>query len=81
METITLSSEKLIHIDKPDSIWEHLRSKNEILYFWLGRQSYHPIWDLQKKLHTKRVSGEIPDIILFLSISVALKGTSKKKLI
>ena len=66
METITLSPEKLIHIDTPESIWEHLRFKNEILYFWLGRQSYHPIWDLQKKLHTKRVSGEIPDIILFL---------------
>ena len=44
----------------------HLRSENEIQYFWLGQQSYHPIWDLQKQLHTKRVSGEIPDIILFL---------------
>ena len=66
MPTITDSLVKLINLDTPDSIWEHLQSENKIQYFWLGEQPYHPIWDLQKKLHTKRVSGEIPDIILLL---------------
>ena len=66
MPTIALSPVKFINLDTPGGIWEHLRSENEIQYFWLGRQSYHPIWDLQKQLHAKRVSGEIPDIILLL---------------
>ena len=66
MQTITSSSVKLININTPDSIWKHIRSENKIQYFWLGKQSYKLIWGLQKQLHAKRVSGEIPDVILLL---------------
>ena len=66
MQAIELSPVKLIHIDTPNSIWEHIRSESKIQYFWLGQQSYQPIWHLQKQLHAKRVSGEIPDVILLL---------------
>ena len=66
MQAIELSPVKLIHIDTLNSIWEHIRSKSKIQYFWLGQQSYQPIWHLQKQLHAKRVSGEIPDVILLL---------------
>ena len=66
MQTITSSSVKLINVNTPDSIWEHIRSDNKIQYFWLGRQPYQLIWGLQKQLHAKRVSGEIPDVILLL---------------
>ena len=66
MPTITDSPVNLINLDTPDSIWEHLQSKNKIQYFWLGQQPYQPIWNLQKQLHAKRVSGEILDIVLLL---------------
>ncbi len=35
-------------------------------YFWLGRQSYRPVWELQKKLHRLRSDEEIRDVILLL---------------
>ena len=66
MPTITDSPINLINLDTPDSIWEHLQSENKIQYFWLGQQPYQPIWNLQKQLHAKRVSGEILDIVLLL---------------
>ena len=66
MPTITDSPVNLINLDTPDSIWEHLQSENKIQYFWLGQQPYQPIWNLQKQLHAKRVSGEILDIVLLL---------------
>ena len=66
MPTISLNSVKLINLDTPNSIWENLRSENEIQYFWLNQQPYKPIWDLQKHLHEKRVLGEIPDVVLLL---------------
>ena len=66
MPTITDSPEKLINLKTPNSIWEHLQSENKIQYFWLGQQPYQPIWNLQKQLHAKRVSGEILDIVLLL---------------
>ena len=66
MQTIALSPIKIINLDTPDSIWGHLKSKNEIQYFWFGQQPYHPIWSLQKQLHEKRVSGEISDVVLLL---------------
>ena len=66
MSTLTDSPVILINLDTPDSIWEHLQSENKIQYFWIGRQSYQPIWDLQKQLHTRRVSCEIPDVVLLL---------------
>ena len=66
MKTIALSPVKLINLKTPNSIWEHLQPKKEIQYFWLGQQSYHPIWSLQKLLHAKRVSSEIHDVVLLL---------------
>ena len=57
---------KLITIDTLDSIWECLSNADEIQYFWLGRQSYQPVWELQKQLHAKRVAGEISDVVLFV---------------
>ena len=35
-------------------------------YFWLGRQKYTPVWKLQQRIHTARVAGNIPDIILLV---------------
>ena len=62
----TLLPVKLINLDTPDSIWQHLSSDIEIQYFWLGLHPYQPIWELQKQLHAKRVAGEIPDVVLFV---------------
>ena len=57
---------ELIILDSTDSIWENLSGTNEIQYFWLGRQSYQPVWELQKQNHSKRVFGEIPDVVLLV---------------
>ena len=56
----------IIFLKSPESIWENLESAATIQYFWLKRQPYRLIWELQKQLHGKRVSGEIPDVVLFL---------------
>ena len=56
----------IIYLNNIDSIWQHLDLTDSIQYFWLGKQSYIPIWDLQKELHSKRIAGEIPDVVLFL---------------
>ena len=56
----------IIFLKSPESIWENLESAATIQYFWLKRQPYRLIWELQKQLHSKRVSGEIPDVVLFL---------------
>ena len=68
MDTLPLleTAPKLIELDSTDSIWENISGTDEIQYFWLGRQSYQPIWELQKQLHAKRVSGEISDVILLV---------------
>ncbi len=34
--------------------------------FYLGRQPYQPLWELQRQLHEWRVQGELPDTILLL---------------
>lgn len=34
--------------------------------FYLGRQPYRPVWELQQKLHGWRVQGEISDVALLL---------------
>ena len=57
---------ELITLTEADSILENLSVDNEIQYFWLGRQPYQPIWELQKQLHGKRVDGDIPDVVLFV---------------
>ena len=68
MDTLPLleTAPKLIELDSTDSIWENISGTDEIQYFWLGRQSYRPIWELQKQLHAKRVSGETSDVILLV---------------
>ena len=62
----TFNPIKLINLDTPDSIWDKMNLTRGIQYLWLGRQPYTSIWDLQKRLHIKRVAGEIPDIVLLL---------------
>ncbi len=57
---------ELIKLDSTDSIWKNLSGTDEIQYFWLGRQSYQPMWELQKQLHAKRVSREISDVVLLV---------------
>ena len=57
---------QLIKLDSTDSIWENLSGTDEIQFFWLGRQSYQPVWELQKQIHSKRVFGEIPDVVLLV---------------
>ena len=57
---------KLIELDSTDSIWENISGTDEIQYFWLGRQSYQPVWELQKQLHAKRMNGEISDVVLLV---------------
>lgn len=32
----------------------------------LGRQSYRPVWALQRRLQQQRIAGEIPDTLLFV---------------
>ena len=66
MQTIAPSPVNIINLDTPNSIWKHIKSGNKIQYFWLGLQPFHPIWNLQKQLHEKRVSGSIPDVVLLL---------------
>ena len=66
MQTTIFSRVKLIYLSTPDSIWESLSVDNEIQYFYLGRQPYKPVWELQKQLHAKRVAGEISDVVLFV---------------
>ena len=66
MLTETHNPPKFINLGTVNSIWEHLQTDNVIQYFWLGQQPYQPIWNLQKQLHAKRVSGEILDIVLLL---------------
>ncbi len=66
MSPIVETEPKLITLDTPDSIWEFLSSEDKNQYFWLGRQPYQPVWELQKQLHANRVVGDIPDVILFV---------------
>jgi len=51
---------------KIDSLWEHLEINSGLQFFSLGRQPYLRVWELQKRLHAKRVSGDIPDVVLFV---------------
>ena len=66
MNTMSTFVEPVIHIDNPSSIWNHLDSSEMLQFFWIGRQPYLPIWKLQKELHSKRVLGEINNIVLFV---------------
>jgi len=68
MDTLPLleTAQERIELNSIDSILENLSGTDEIQYYWLGRQSYQPVWKLQKQLHAKRVSMEIPDIVLLV---------------
>ena len=66
MKQNTTLKTSIIHLEVPESIWEHLHLRSAIQYFWLGRQPYLSVWELQKQLHRKRVAGEIPDVVLLL---------------
>ena len=55
-----------MYIKSPDMVWNMLDSKQGLQYFFLGKQPYHIIWKLQKKLHLERVKGKISNIILLL---------------
>ena len=57
---------QLIKLDEPKTIWDHIKLSDKIQYFWLGRQPYYLIWGLQKQLHSRRVIGEISDVVLLL---------------
>jgi lipoyl(octanoyl) transferase len=66
IQSDSLRPAELINLVTPESIWEALDYNCSIQFFWLGRQPYAPIWELQKQLHKKRVSDEIPNIVLLL---------------
>ena len=68
MDTLPLikTAPKWIELDSMDTILENLSGTDVIQYCWLGRQSYQPVWELQKLLHAKRVSGEILDVVLLV---------------
>jgi len=61
-----IDKNELIDLKSIDQIWQHMHHEKEIQYFWLGRQNYVPICNLQKELHAKRVKGEISDVVLML---------------
>ncbi len=66
MEVLTQAPPGICCLESIDLIWQHIDKGNSIQYFWLGQQSYYPIWELQKELHAKRVGGEICDVVLLL---------------
>jgi len=66
MNALGIKTSPIISIENPASIWEHLDTNKAVQYFWLGRQPYRPIWELQKKLHSQRVEKIIPDVVLLL---------------
>ena len=66
MDVLTQAAPDICYLESIDLIWQNIDKVNSIQYFWLGQQSYHPIWEIQKELHAKRVSGEICDVVLLL---------------
>ena len=66
MELLTQTTPGICYLDSINLIWQNIDKGNGIQYFWLGQQPYEPVWELQKELHAKRVSGEIPDVVLLL---------------
>ena len=66
MEVLTQAAPDICYLESIDLIWQNIDKGNSIQYFWLGQQSYHPIWEIQKELHAKRVRGEICDVVLLL---------------
>ncbi len=46
--------------------WIGARATEPLNYFWLGRQSYRPVWELQKRIHRRRIAGKLPNLVLLL---------------
>ena len=69
-ETINISSQffNLDKLNNTDDIINEISNadKKYINFYWLGEQSYNPIWELQKKIHDLRFKKEIGDIVLLL---------------
>lgn len=66
MEVLTQRVPEICKLKSINLIWQNLHKEKEMQYFWLYKQSYQPVWELQQQLHAKRVLGEIPDVILLL---------------
>ena len=57
------SAGNVVHV--ADQIRHQARGPR-LTVFYLGRQPYRPVWELQRRLHAWRVAGEIPDLALLL---------------
>ena len=66
MEVLTQTAPNICYLESIDLIWQNINKENSIQYFWLGKQPYEPVWELQKKIHVNRVRGAIPDVVLLL---------------
>lgn len=66
MEMLTQTAPNICYVDSIDLIWQNINKENGIQYFWIGKQSYEPVWELQKKIHEHRIRGAIPDVVLLL---------------
>ena len=58
MESLVLNPSLIKVLDNPELIWDSLKKEEEIQYFWLGKQPYTPIWELQKQLHAKSLQSD-----------------------
>ena len=58
----------MIDLSKSSNFLSDIKSNSNkrINYFWLGKQPYLPIWDLQKNIHSLRTDDEIKDVFLLL---------------
>ena len=55
MEVLTQTAPNICYLESIDLIWQNINKENRIKYFWLGKQPYEPVWELQKKLHENRI--------------------------
>jgi len=57
------------HLNNIDALVDEICSSvnnNQINYFYLKRQKYKVVWELQKKIHEHVKNDKLPDIVLFL---------------
>jgi len=57
------------HFDNIDALIDEIFSSvshNQINFFYLKRQKYRLVWELQKKIHEHVKNDKLPDIVLFL---------------
>lgn len=57
-----------VHAGNVDLVaeWVRQETRGPLAVFYLGRQPYRPVWELQRRLHAWRVAGEIPGVALLL---------------